>query len=151
MRLCSTFTSLTVSSLSNRHVPKYLLPRGMQVAKLNKKRKKKKARIHGRREDNDPLRAFDGAMGDAGSERQDGEDDDLAGFFDDDVGDDDDNAVSRKRAKGEETESKLYASTQDGTGKSTAGRQQWKERHKKGKFSGKKRKSEKKRRDPLGI
>ena len=151
MRLCSTCTSLTVSSLSNRHVPKYLLPRGMQVAKLNKKRKKKKARIHGRREDNDPLRAFDGAMGDAGSARQDGEDDDLAGFFDDDVGDDDDNAVSRKRAKGEETESKLYASTQDGTGKSTAGRQQWKERHKKGKFSGKKRKSEKKRRDPLGI
>ena len=72
----------------------------------------------------------------------------MAGFFEDD-GDDD--TAGGKKPKTEETEAKLYTSTRDGTGKSTAGRNVWKERHKKGKFSGKKRKSERKGRQPLGI
>lgn len=127
-----------------KHVPKYLLPRGMQVAKLNKKRKKKKARVHGRREDNDPLRSFDGA-GDVDLDDVAGnEDDELADFFDDDG---DDEAASKKLKK---EEGKLFKNARDGTGKSTAGRNQWKERHKKGKFSSKKRSSERKGRT-LGI
>lgn len=132
-----------------RHVPKYLLPRGMQVAKLNRKRKKKKARVHGRREDNDPLRSFDGA-GNVNLEDvagDDDEDDDLADFFDDDG---DDGASNKKQKKGE-SESKIFVNARDGTGKSTAGRNSWKERHKKGKFSDKKRKSERKGRQPMGI
>ena len=110
--------------------------------------------MHGCREDNDPLRSFDGAIGDVGLggvAGQDEEADDLEGFFDDDDDDDDGDDAGRKKQKAEETDSKLYTSTRDGTGKSTAGRQQWKERHKKGKFSGKKRKSEKKNWEPLGI
>jgi hypothetical protein len=49
------------------------------------------------------------------------------------------------------TDSRVFANTQDGTGKSTAGRVAWKERHRKGKFSNKKRKSERRNKDPLGI
>ena len=118
----------------------------MQVAKLNRKRKKKKARVHGDgpRQENDPLRSFDGA-GDAnlGGVQGEEEDDGLAEFFEEDE------TESNKKQKTEET--KIYTSTHDGTGKSTAGRNAWKEKHKKGKFSGKKRKSERKRKQPLGI
>jgi len=125
----------------------------MQVAKLNKKRKKKKTRMHGRREDNDPLRSFDGATGvDAANKDEPDQDDGMAGFFDDDDDDDDDNngnAVKKQKTQGDEP--KLFMSTRDGTGKSSAGRNQWKERHKKGKFSNKKRKSERKGREPMGI
>lgn len=120
----------------------------MQVAKVNKKRKKKKARVHGgRREDNDPLRSFDGA-GSVNLESVAGEDDDdvLAEFFEDDSAE----LGSNKKQKIEE-ERKIFTSTHDGTGKSSAGRNAWKERHKKGKFSNKERKSESKRRKPLGI
>lgn len=131
-----------------KHVPKYLLPRGMQVAKLNRKRKKKKARVHGRREDNDPLRSFDAAA-DVDLDKMSGDeegDDGLADFFDDD-GDD---GEKTKKQKTTET-GRIFANAQDGTGKSTAGRNTWKEKHKKGKFSGKKRKSERKGRQALGI
>lgn len=136
-----------------KHVPKYLLPRGMQVAKLNKKRKKKKARVHGgRRTDNDPLQAFDGAGAVdldkvAGKDDEDA-DDGMAEFFEDD---DDEEEPSKKKQKPEESEKQIFTGTQDGTGQSTAGRNKWKERHKKGKFSGKKRKSERKYKQPLGI
>jgi ATP-dependent RNA helicase DDX56/DBP9 len=134
-----------------KHVPKYLLPRGMQVAKPNKKRKKKKARIHGgRRTDNDPLQAFDGA-GAVDLDKVAGKDDDddgMAEFFDDD---DDEEEPSKKKPKPEVSETKIFTGTQDGTGQSTAGRNKWKERHKKGKFSGKKRLSERKYKAPLGI
>jgi hypothetical protein len=117
----------------------------MQVAKLNKKRKKRKARVHGRREDNDPLKAFDGA-GDVNLEGVEGEEDDeLAEFFENG----DDEQANKKQKTGEYN--KVFTSTKDGTGKSTAGRNAWKERHKKGKFSNKKRKSERKHKQPLGI
>ncbi|CAB9505028.1 RNA helicase DBP9 [Seminavis robusta] len=135
-----------------KHVPKYLLPRGMQVAKLNKKRKRKKARVYGgRRTDNDPLQAFDGAgdvdLGNvAGAEEEDG----LAEFFEDDDGEDDSQMMAKKQKTGE-SEGKLFTGAQDGTGESTAGRNKWKERHRKGKFSGKARKSERKHKAPLGI
>lgn len=131
-----------------KHVPKYLLPRGMQVAKMRKRKNKKKTRVHGRREDNDPLRSFDG-VGDVDLEDVAGKDedqDDLEAFFDDGGA-----ADSNKKQKTDEKESKIFTSTRDGTGKSTAGRNQWKERHKKGTFSGKRRKSEYKTKQPLGI
>ena len=48
-------------------------------------------------------------------------------------------------------EKKVFTSTRDGTGRSTAGRTAWKEKHRKGKFSGKKRLSERKHKQPLGI
>jgi len=128
-----------------KHVPKYLLPRGMQVAKINKKRKKKKARVHGRREDNDPLRSFDGA-GDVDLDDVAGnaeEDDELADFFEDDG---DDEAASKKLKK---EEGQIFTSAKD-AGKSTAGRNQWKERHRKGKFSSKKRMSDRVGK-PMGL
>ena len=136
-----------------KHVPKYLLPRGMQVAKLNRKRKKKKTRVHGRREDNDPLRSFDGAAGDvdlggvAGNDDEEDEDG-LEEFFND--GDDEEPEPTVKKQKTGEPVSKVYLSSRE-AGKSTAGRNKWKERHKKGKFSGKKRSSERKKRQALGI
>jgi ATP-dependent RNA helicase DDX56/DBP9 len=134
------------------HVPKYLLPRGMQVAKANKKRKKKKARVHGgRRTDNDPLQAFDGAgavdLNNVAGKDDEG-DDGMAEFFEDD---DDEEEPSKKKQKPEASGKKIFTGTQDGTGQSTAGRNKWKERHKKGKFSGKKRLSERKYKQPLGI
>merc|ERR1712028_213759 len=42
-----------------KHVPKYLLPRGMQVADLNRKRKRKKNRRSNQsRSNKDPLQSF---------------------------------------------------------------------------------------------
>ncbi|GAX23581.1 ATP-dependent RNA helicase DDX56/DBP9 [Fistulifera solaris] len=131
-----------------KHVPKYLLPKGMQVANLNKKRKKKKVK-HGtggeRRKDNDPLQSFGG---DKSSNDIDGdmEHDPLVAEFMDD-GTDDEEGPSKKQ----KTQSEIFANTRDGTGQSTAGRNAWKQKHKKGQFSGKKRKSERKKKDPLGI
>ena len=135
-----------------KHVPKYLLPRGMQVANLNRKRKKKRSKNStggARRSDNDPLQAFDAAAGAKleGVEDSD-EQDPFAEFLDEEGGDEE---KSAKRQKTSENEPKVYANTKDGTGKSTAGRQAWKEKHRKGKFSGKKRLSERKAKEPLGI
>ena len=132
-----------------KHVPKYLLPKGMQVASLNKKRKRKKIRVATegmKRSDNDPLQGFDGNVdlnrvkGDGGG---DNGDDPFAEFMDEggDCGPD------NKRQKMD----RLYNNTRDGTGRSTSGRNAWKEKHKKGAFSGKKRLSEKKYKKPLGI
>lgn len=121
-----------------KHIPKYMLPRGMQVAELHKRRKKRK--IHSatgngqRRTDNDPLQNFD-------------ETPDAEGAFDEFF--EDGEAAGKKKAKSE-TEEKIYSSTKDGLGKSTSGRTAWKEQHKKGKFSNKKRKSDPKRRR-IGI
>ena len=130
-----------------KHVPKYLLPRGMQAANLNKKRKKKKVK---RTRKNDPLQSFegdvtlDGVAGDDGDDIEEGEDPLMAEFMDDD----DDDEPSAKKQK---EEKKMYANTKDGMGRSTAGNVAWKKKHKKGEFSNKKRKSERKMKAPLGI
>ena len=131
-----------------KHVPKYLLPRGMQVANLNRKRKKKKVkkRTGGeRRSDNDPLQSFEGDVTLDGVEGEEEEDPLTAEFMDSD-GDED--QVPNKKQK---TESQVFVNTRDGTGRSTAGRNLWKEKHRKGRFSGKKRKSDRKKKEPLGI
>mmetsp|Transcript_15164 Transcript_15164/g.42744 ORF Transcript_15164/g.42744 Transcript_15164/m.42744 type:complete len:671 (+) Transcript_15164:144-2156(+) len=136
-----------------KHVPKYLLPRGMQAANLNKKRKRK--RIKGgnnksglRRSDNDPLQTFDADVNldGLGADQDDGgyDDDDMPDFNQDDG--DDGGDGKKQKSKG-----KVYTSTHDGLGESTAGRNAWKEKHRKGKFSNKKRKSERKMKRPLGI
>ena len=147
----SNFSGFTTNyllflSLFNRHIPKYLLPRGMQVANLNRKRKRKKKRKSNQhRSMKDPLQSFDGG------------DINLDGLGD---GDDDDdimpdfgegNEPEKKKPKREDAEKKTLLNTRDGTGKSTAGRNAWKERHKKGKFSKKPRKSDRKIKDPLGL
>ena len=132
-----------------KHVPKYLLPRGMQVADLNRKRKRKKNRkgndVH-RRSDNDPLQSFNDA--DANLEGLGGDDDQDVELPDFSQGNDE---RGTKKQKVDDAEKKIFTSTKDGTGKSSAGRNTWKERHRKGSFSNKRRKSEKKLKQPLGI
>lgn len=118
----------------------------MQVANLNRKRKRRKAKKGTggqRRSDNDPLQSFND--GDVNLEGLDGDDDEMPDFSQQDVERD------SKRQKPGDGEKKIFTSTKDGTGRSTAGRNSWKEKHRKGKFSGKKRKSEKKHKQPLGI
>ena len=121
-----------------KHIPKYMLPRGMQVAELHKRRKKRKIRSatsNGeRRTDNDPLQNFDDTP-------------DAEGAFDEFFNDGD---TAGKKKPNPEVEEKIYSSTKDGLGRSTSGRTAWKEQHKKGKFSNKKRKSDPKRRR-IGI
>jgi ATP-dependent RNA helicase DDX56/DBP9 len=131
-----------------KHVPSYLLPRGMQVANLNrKKRKRRNKRASGgaRRTDNDPLHAFDGDTNSGEGDADEG-DDVFADFMDDGEPDD-----SSRKAPKIVAEEKIFTSTKDGTGFSTAGRNAWKEKHRKGKFSGKKRKADRKHGQPLGI
>eukprot|EP00533_Pseudo-nitzschia_delicatissima_P007968 CAMPEP_0116087674 /NCGR_PEP_ID=MMETSP0327-20121206/5483_1 /TAXON_ID=44447 /ORGANISM="Pseudo-nitzschia delicatissima, Strain B596" /LENGTH=678 /DNA_ID=CAMNT_0003578745 /DNA_START=79 /DNA_END=2115 /DNA_ORIENTATION=- len=125
-----------------KHIPKYLLPRGMQVANLNRKRKRRKARGKGnqRRSAKDPLQSFDGDVNLDGLEGGD-DDYDMVDF-----GEEGDNKKQKL-----ETEKKTLLSTRDGTGKSTAGRNAWKEKHRKGKFSKKTRLSDRKKKDPLGL
>lgn len=130
-----------------KHVPKYLLPRGMQVANLNRRKKKrvnKRGRTGERRSDNDPLQNFDGDVNLDGVEGV--EEDPLADFMDDGEG----SPKKKQKSEGDD-EPKVFTSTKDGTGLSTAGRTAWKEKHKKGKFSGKKRMTERKYKQPLGI
>ena len=138
-----------------KHIPKYLLPRGMQVADLNRKRKRKKYHKKGnangqRRSDNDPLQSFndgDVNLDGLGGDDDDGDDDENMPDFGPDGGDE----KSAKKQKVADSEKKIFTNTRDGTGKSTAGRNSWKERHRKGKFSSKKRKSERKIKEPMGI
>lgn len=132
-----------------KHVPKYLLPRGMQVANLNRKRKRKKNRGKQgqlRRSDNDPLQNFDAEanLEGLGGEGPTDFDEDMPEFGGDDAG------SSTKKQK-TSAERKVYNNTKDGLGKSTSGRNAWKERHRKGKFSGRKKRSERKHKEPLGI
>jgi ATP-dependent RNA helicase DDX56/DBP9 len=129
-----------------KHVPKYLLPRGMQVANLNRKRKKKRTKggTGGeRRSDNDPLQSFDGDVNLDSVQGEEGEDQ-AVDFFEDDEDKD-----TKKKQKTEDK--KVFTNTKDGTGRSTAGRNSWKEKHNKGQFSGKKRKSDRRYKEPLGI
>jgi hypothetical protein len=115
----------------------------MQVADLNRKRKRRrnKNRSDGRRRtDNDPLQSYDGDDVNLdsveGEEGVDGDGDEFSEFFDDDQG-------QKKNAAASE---KVLFNTKDGTGRGTSGRTAWKEKHRKGKFSGKRRKSEAPRR-----
>lgn len=121
----------------------------MQVADLNRKRKRRrnKHRSDGRRRtDNDPLQSFDSegvnldsVEGDDGNGDDDGDGstDEFAEFFD---------SVDKGQKKGTGASEKVVFSTRDGTGRSTSGRSEWKEKHRKGKFSGKRRKSDPPRR-----
>jgi ATP-dependent RNA helicase DDX56/DBP9 len=146
-----------------KHVPKYLLPRGMQVANFTRRKKKrvnKRGRTGGeRRSDNDPLQTFDGDVnmdGVHGSDDANNHDDPYAHFMKDDDAEDDDgggkNGIDTKKQKIDQTNNdKVFTNTKDGTGQSTAGRSAWKEKHKKGKFSSKKRLVDRKYKAPLGI
>lgn len=112
-----------------------------------KKRKRRNKRGTGgiRRSDNDPLQNFDGGEVDLeGLADNDDNDMDMPDF-------DQSGERDPKKPKTDDLSAKVFANTSDGTGKSTAGRNAWKERHRKGKFSGKKRKSERKKTQPLGI
>jgi hypothetical protein len=113
----------------------------MQVADLNRKRKRtrNKNRSDGRRRmDNDPLQTYDGGtanLDSVGGEGREGEE--FADFFDE---------GEEGKKKTQDASEKVVFNTKDGTGRSTSGRTAWKEKHKKGKFSGKKRKLEAPRR-----
>ena len=65
--------------------------------------------------------------------------------------DDEDTEPSSSKKQKSAQEEKIFTSTKDGTGFSTAGRNAWKAKHRKGKFSGKTRKSDRKHGQPLGI
>jgi hypothetical protein len=143
-------------SLCFSHVPKYLLPRGMQVADLTSKRKRKRPKrpvSAQRRTDNDPLRSFesDGTVleVEGGAEHDDDGGDNFSEFFDDGTTDNDRSKDKAKRPKIENP--KVFASVSDGTGRSTSGRQRWKEKHGKGDSNGKKRRTEGKVYKRLGI
>ena len=127
------------------HVPKYLLPQGMQVAKLRKKKRKnvRKKVDRASMDAKDPLKSFDNAIG--SSEGDGGEGDDpFAEFMEDE---EEENAESSKKQKVDK-DPRIYANTKQG--RSTAGRNKWKQRHKKGEFS-MKHKSSGKRKPVFGI
>ena len=124
----------------------------MQVANLNKKRKRRKVRSsYGAMKSSntkDPLQSFNdgdidlsGLRGDEGGDY----DDDMPEFGGDAGG-----GSSNKKHKPNNTQTS-YAYALEGNTKSTSGRRAWKEKHKKGKFSKKASKSERKSNDPLGI
>lgn len=122
------------------------------MANLNRKRKRKKIRKGAgslSRSDNDPLQSFnDGEVNLEGLdsvENAESDEDDMPDFYQESQ-----NESKRQKYDGNGTR-KLFANTRDGTGKSTAGRNTWKEKHRKGKYSGKKSKAERKMKDPLGI
>jgi hypothetical protein len=123
----------------------------MQVADLNRKRKRKKVKKganNQRRSEKDPLQSFnDGDVNLDGLEGDDDVDEDEMPDF----GPGDEGRDAKKQKREESTDKKIFANTKDGTGKSTAGRNAWKEKHRKGRFSGKKRMSERRSKDPLGI
>ena len=137
-----------------RTIPKYLLPRGMQVADLNRKRKRRrKGKGTGglKRSDNDPLQSFDGGDlnldGLGGADDDNEQDQEMPDFG----GGDSEERDSKRQKSSASEDKKIYGSSMSNTGKSTAGRNAWKEKHRKGQFSGKKRKSDRKKKDPLGI
>jgi hypothetical protein len=127
----------------NRHIPKYLLPRGMHVANLNRKRKRRKNRTSKQsRSAKDPLQSFND--GDVNLDGLDGDDDDMPDFGEG-------NERDEKKQKRDDAANKTLLNTRDGTGKSTSGRNAWKEKHRKGKFSKKTRLADRKNKDPLGM
>jgi len=104
-----------------KNVPKYLLPRGMQVADLNRKKKRRRVRSSNtpsQRTENDPLQSFDGNV-------------DLEGVA---IATDDEDVFSKSsdlKSKAKKYEvSRMYIDTSE-TGVSSSGRKEWKMRHKK--------------------
>jgi len=140
-----------------KNIPGYMIPRGMATAEIKKKKKKRKARGHrgevagARRKNNDPLQSFDGSTNLDGV--QDGGAD--SEFFTDDI----DNTVESDGEQEEGTKNnasgaditKVFMDTNDNTGKSTSGRNAWKEKHRKGKFAKKKTSKKEKKMKSLGC
>ena len=129
----TTHSSRILAHMS--HVPKYLLPQGMQVAKLRRKKKRKNAwkkAVDRKKDEKDPLKSFDAAIQE--SNDQDGEQEEGHDPFAEFMDDDDRDETTSKKPKVDK-DPRIYANAKDGTGQSTAGRNKWKQRHKKGQFS----------------
>jgi ATP-dependent RNA helicase DDX56/DBP9 len=106
-----------------KNVPKYLLPRGMQVAEKRKRKRRKRVgnRYGSRRIDNDPLQSYDG------------ENVNLDGVVDESVKDpNSNNGFDDPMSKDSDTEG---IDDDDGHGRSTSGRKAWQRKHGRGKFS----------------
>jgi hypothetical protein len=118
----------------------------MEVANLNRKRKRRnrKGADGQRRSDNDPLQSFNDA--DVNLDGLEGDDEDMPDFSQGD-----EEQKDAKKRKQDATDKMVFTNSKDGTGKSTAGRNSWKEKHRKGEFSSKKRKSEMRKKKPMGI
>eukprot|EP00580_Thalassiosira_gravida_P018803 CAMPEP_0201672060 /NCGR_PEP_ID=MMETSP0494-20130426/31364_1 /ASSEMBLY_ACC=CAM_ASM_000839 /TAXON_ID=420259 /ORGANISM="Thalassiosira gravida, Strain GMp14c1" /LENGTH=736 /DNA_ID=CAMNT_0048153595 /DNA_START=150 /DNA_END=2357 /DNA_ORIENTATION=- len=129
-----------------KHVPKYMLPRGMEVDEsVSRKRRKKKTRTQKRvaghkaatqerNKSNDPLQNFDGDVNMDGLLASGDDDADAAAeegekFFDGVDSDDDEDDTKEMKNQS------FLDSGGDGYGKSTAGRNAWKQKHSKGKFN----------------
>ena len=128
-----------------KHVPKYMLPRGMAVDEnVSRKKRKKKTRSQkitannrARNKANDPLQNFDGDVnmdgllddGDEAAAADGGLDEDK--FFD--------NGDGEEEEMTKEEKNQAYLDSindgDDGYGKSTSGRNAWKQKHGKGKFN----------------
>ena len=106
-----------------------MLPSGMQVAEINKRRKRRRVRNSktgasaSRTAGSDPLKSYEGAV------TLDGVDGVEA--FGDEANDAGKEMVVAVAAQ----EKKIFMDTDDGLGRSTSGRNAWKQRHRKGKFS----------------
>jgi len=127
-----------------KHVPKYLLPRGMHVVSIKRRRKRKFKSGGGvRRTDNDPLQSFDGdvQLDDIGG----GDGDQNDSSFQDPMVDENESEPKPTKQK---VQDKMLLSTSE-TGSSTSGRKSWKEKHSKGKFSNNRQK--KKPRTEYGV
>eukprot|EP00978_Attheya_sp_CCMP212_P034276 scaffold142715_cov58-Attheya_sp.AAC.7 len=114
-----------------------MLPRGMSVTEPGKRKKRKRPktnRVAGRRTDNDPLQSFEGDVNldgvAAGEEKETANN--FEEFFETD-GDDADDGDDKKPKR--TADGKIFMDTSDGTGRSTAGRNSWKEKRSRGKFS----------------
>mmetsp|Transcript_52161 Transcript_52161/g.110860 ORF Transcript_52161/g.110860 Transcript_52161/m.110860 type:complete len:244 (+) Transcript_52161:113-844(+) len=137
-----------------KHVPKYMLPRGMEVAEgVSRKRRKKKTRSQKRalsankgggrerNKANDPLQNFDGDVNidglleaEVGGENEDdGVVEEEGEFFDGVDSDDDDEDT--KETKNRAFLDRMHDGDEEGYGKSTAGRNAWKQKRGKGKFN----------------
>jgi len=107
----------------------------MQVAELNKKKKRRRNRNGQgqRRTDNDPLHSFEGVNLEGIVDDIDNDNDAGASSFEDPIQDsigEEDQAKKKQKV-----ENRVVANTKDGTGASTSGRNAWKQKHGKGKFS----------------
>lgn len=130
----------------------------MQVADLNRKRKRRRPnRLAGnqRRTDNDPLRSFESKGANLeidGSAAKDKDVDETFSEFFDDGSMDKDAADGAKRPRTDKAETpKVFSSVSDGTGRSTSGRQLWKEKHGKGETKDRKFRTKGKLYKRLGI
>ena len=119
-----------------KHVPKYLLPRGMQVAETKKrKRRKRNGNRSGlRRTDNDPLQSYDGDNVNLDGVAEDGAETANA-----------DDAFEDAITMDGDAEADDHG---DGNGRSTSGRKAWQEKHGRGKSSKKYKQREE---DALGY